>query len=271
MLIAITRAVSPTLASCELMHRPRDPIDVAKAMTEHARYEATLRSLGATVVHAPAEPTLPDAVFVEDTALVLDEVAIITRPGAATRRRETASMAQVLSAYKPLARIDPPGTLDGGDVLVVGRTVYVGVSSRTNRAAIGQLETLLEGWGYEVTPVPLERCLHLKSAVTRVGERQLLINDRFVRPECFPTMELISVDPAEPDGANALWIERAGTVIYAEHYPRTVTRLNRAGVRVVAVPAAEVAKAEGGVTCCSILFEADGLHPTTESRASAMG
>jgi|SRR5688572_15482041 dimethylargininase len=271
MLIAITRAVSPTLADCELTYRPRDPIDVARAVAEHARYEETLRELGATILRAPPEPTLPDAVFVEDTALVCDEVAVITRPGAATRRRETESMARVLSAYKPLERIQPPGTLDGGDVLVVGRTVYVGVSSRTNRDGVTQLQTLLGKWSYDVTPVSLHGCLHLKSAVTQVGARRLLINDRFVRPECFESLELVSVDPAEPDGANALWIEQAEAVIYPAHYPRTAHRLDRAGVRVVAVPSNEVAKAEGGVTCCSILFNAEGLHPTAESQANGAG
>lgn len=256
MLIAVTRAVSPTLAECELTHRPRDPIDVANAVAEHAHYEQTLRSLGATVVHAPPEPTLPDAVFVEDTALVFDEIAVITRPGAPTRRPETESMATVLSAYRTLARIQPPGTLDGGDVMVVGRTVYVGLSSRTNREAISQLETILSKWDYEVIRVAVNGCLHLKSAVTQVAEHLLLINERWVRPECFDGMEMVNVAPAEPDGANALWIDGAGTVIYAAHHPETAERLERAGVRVVAVPSTELAKAEGGVTCCSVVFEA---------------
>ena len=256
MLIAVTRAVSPTLAECELTHRPRDPINVAKAMAEHAHYEQTLRSLGATVVHAPPEPTLPDAVFVEDTALVLNEVAVLTRPGAPTRRREVESMAQVLSGYRPLLRIEAPGTLDGGDVLRVGRTLYVGVSSRTNPEGIAQLETLLGEWDYDVHPVQVNGCLHLKSAVTQVAEQLLLINDRYVRPECFDSMAMVNVAPAEPDGANALWIDGAGTVIYAAHHPETAERLERAGVRVVAVPSTELAKAEGGVTCCSVVFEA---------------
>ncbi|MFN2572789.1 MAG: dimethylarginine dimethylaminohydrolase family protein [Gemmatimonadales bacterium] len=255
MLIAVTRAVSATFAECELTHRPRDPINVANAIAEHARYEEALRSLGATVVRASPEPALPDAVFVEDTALALDEVAVITRPGALTRRREVESMAQVLSAYKPLLRIQPPGTLDGGDVLRVGRKLYVGLSSRSNHEGISQLETLLEKWDYEVIRVQVEGCLHLKSAVTQVGEDLLLINPNFVPPACFRSTESIPVAPAEADGANALWIGRAGAIIYAAHHPETAERLERAGVRVVAVPSTELAKAEGGVTCCSVLFE----------------
>ena len=252
-LIAVTRAVSPTLADCELTHRPRDPINVAGAIAEHAFYEETLRSLGATVVHAPPEPTLPDAVFVEDTALALDEVAVIARPGAATRRGEIESIATVLSAYKPLVRIQPPGTLDGGDVLRVGRRLFVGLSSRTNREGVSQLAALVKLWRYEVIPVEVNGCLHLKSAVTQVAEHVLLINPRFVRAGSFAPLEMIPVAPAEPDGGNALRVGAA--VIYPAHYPATRERLERAGVRVVPVPSAELAKAEGGVTCCSLLFE----------------
>ncbi len=252
MLVAVTRAVSPTLAECELTHRPRDPINVAKAVAEHACYEEALRSLGATVVHAPPEPTLPDAVFVEDTALALDEVAVITRPGAASRRSEIESMARVLGAYKPLVRIEPPGTLDGGDVLRVRRRLYVGLSSRTNRAGIAQLDTHLSEWGYEVITVPVTGCLHLKSAVTQVADNLLLINDRWVSPECFGSMGMVTVAPGEPDAANALLI--GASVIYPTHHPATAERLDRAGVRVVPVPCGELAKAEGGVTCCSVVF-----------------
>jgi dimethylargininase len=255
MLIAITRAVSPTLAECELTHLPREPIDVAKAVADHAVYEETLRSLGATIVHAPPEPTLPDAVFVEDAALVFEETAVMTRPGSATRRREVESMATVLGQYKPLLQIKPPGTLDGGDVLVIGRTIFVGRSARTNRDGICQLETLLGKWGYEVIPVEVTGCLHLKSAVTEVAENLLLINDRWVGPECFASVEMVTVAPEEPSGANALRIGTA--VIYPTHYPETANRLDRAGVRVVPVPCTELAKAEGGVTCCSVVFEAE--------------
>jgi dimethylargininase len=253
MLIAVTRAVSPTLGNCELTHRARDPIDVAKAESEHAAYEDTLRSLGVTVVRAPAEPTLPDAVFVEDAAIVLDEVAVITRPGAVSRRPETESLASVLARYRPLVQIEAPGAIDGGDVMLIDRTLYVGLSSRTNREAIAQLATVLEEWDYEVNPVPVTGCLHLKSAVTQVGDTLLLLNERWVRPDCFGPMQRVMVAPEEPDAANALWIN--GAAVYPMHHPRTAERLDRAGVRVVPVPGAELAKAEGGVTCCSVVFE----------------
>ena len=254
MLIAVTRAVSPRLAECELTHLPRDPINVAKAIADHERYEAALRSLGVRVVRAPEEPALPDGVFVEDAALVFDEVAIITRPGAPSRRPEIESMAGVLSGYRSLQRIQPPGTLDGGDVLVVGRQIYVGLSSRTNHDGLAQLETLLSEWGYEVISVPLNGCLHLKSAVTQVADNLLLINARWVRPACFGSIETVTVAPSEPAGANALRIGTA--VIYPTHHPETAERLERAGLHVVRVPCTELAKAEGGVTCCCVVFEA---------------
>ena len=252
MLVAVTRAVSPTLAECELTHRPRDPINVAKAVAEHACYEDALRSLGAAVVHAPPEPTLPDAVFVEDAALVFAETAVMTRPGAPVRRREVESMAKVLSAYRPLFAIQAPGTLDGGDVMAVGRKIYVGLSSRTSHEGIAQLDQHLSEWGYEVIPVPVTGCLHLKSAVTQVADNLLLINDRWVSPECFGSMGTVTVAPGEPDAANALLI--GASVIYPTHHPATAERLDRAGVRVVSVACGELAKAEGGVTCCSVVF-----------------
>ncbi len=262
MLIAITRAVSPTLAQCELTHLPRDPIDVARAIAEHALYEGALRSLGATVVRAPAEPDLPDAVFVEDTALALDEVAVLTRPGSPTRQREVDSMVQALGAYRPLLRILAPGTLDGGDVLRVGRKLSVGKSSRSNAEGIAQLGALLKEWDYEVIGVPFEGCLHLKSAVTQVAERLLLMNPKYVGADRFAPMEALPVAPAEPDGANALWVAEAGAVIYADHHPETAGRLDRAGVRIVPVPATELAKAEGGVTCCVVLLNAPNAAAT---------
>ena len=150
---AITRALHPSIAHCQLTHLAREPIDYPRALAQHAAYEALLRSLGVVVEHLPAEPTLPDAVFVEDTAIVLDELAVVTRPGAESRRPECASVAEALRAWRSLATIEAPGTLDGGDVLVVGRTLYVGLSSRSNQAAADQLRQLISPFGYRVETV----------------------------------------------------------------------------------------------------------------------
>ena len=252
MFLAYTRAVSPTLADCELTHLQREPVDVARAMQEHAAYEALLARLGATVLHLPPEPHLPDAVFVEDTAIVLDEIAVITRPGAASRRPETASTAAALATHRPLAHIQSPATLDGGDVLVAGRRIYVGLSTRTNRVAIEQLAAILAPLEYEVIPVEFAGCLHLKSGVTRVADGLLLINPDWVDPSRFVGFRALPVDPAEPHAANALAL--GGAVIHPAHHPRTRARLEAEGLRAEPITMTELTKAEAGVTCCSLLL-----------------
>jgi dimethylargininase len=237
---------------CELTHLQRAPIDVALAREQHHAYEQALRTLGCRIECLEEEPELPDSVFVEDTAIVLDEAAVITRPGAPSRRAETVSIAAVLGKYRKLARIESPGTLDGGDVLRVGRTLYVGNSSRSNASGIEQLGALLLPFGYRVLRVPMQGCLHLKSAVTQVSADELLINSRHVERKQFPGMRFIEVDEAEPLGANALML--GGDVIYSRSYPRTGGILQRHGIRVHTVAMSETEKAEGAVTCCSLLL-----------------
>ena len=227
---------------------------MGRAELQHAGYERTLSRLGARVVRLPAAPELPDAVFVEDTALVLDELAVITRPGAASRRPETAAVAALLEQYRPLRFLTPPATLDGGDVLALGRTLYVGQSSRSSPAGIAELERCVAPHGYQVRAVAFRGCLHLKSAVTQVAERLLLANPSWVAAEAFPDREVVPVDPREPYAANALRV--GATVILPAHFPHTRERLVARGLDVVAVECGELAKAEGGVTCCSLLFAA---------------
>jgi dimethylargininase len=252
MLLAYTRAVSPNLGDCELTHVERQPIDVVRAEQEHAAYAATLVRLGARVLRLPPEPGLPDAVFVEDTAIVLDEIAIIARPGALSRRAETVSTAYALAALRPLAHIRAPGTLDGGDVLVAERRLYVGLSTRTNRAAVEQLTAILRPFDYQVVPVVFTGCLHLKSGVTRVAGGLLLLNPDWVDPGIFYGHRAVEVDWSEPHAANALAL--GGTVIHPAHFPRTRARLEAEGLRVEAVAMTELAKAEAGVTCCSLIL-----------------
>ena len=251
---ALIRPVSPAMARCELTHLARAPIDVALAQQQHARYARTLASLGCRLVELAAEPELPDSVFVEDTAVVLDEIAVLTRPGAVSRQPEVASVAVALEGWRTCARIELPGTLDGGDVLRAGRDLYVGVSGRSNAAGIAQLASVIEPFGYRTNSVPLHGCLHLKSAVTCVGADTLLINDAWVDRAHWPGMRFIAVAPGEPHAANSLLI--GDTLIHAASAPRTRERLEAAGLRVVALDVSEIEKAEGGVTCCSVLFEA---------------
>ncbi len=251
-LIAVTRRISSAMMRCELTHLQRTPIDVALAREQHAGYEQTLRELGCRIDALPEEPELADSVFVEDTAIVLDEVAVITRPGAASRRAEATSIAAVLGKYRDLVRIESPGTLDGGDVLRVGRSLYVGTSSRSNASGIEQLGRLLQPFGYRVQPAAVRGCLHLKSAVTQVTADELLINSRYVERNQFPGMRFIEVDESEPSGANALML--GSDVIYSSSYPRTAELLRRHGIRVHTVVMSETEKAEGAVTCCSLLL-----------------
>jgi len=251
--IAITRAVSRALEHCELTHLSRLPIDLALARRQHAAYEQALRNAGCEVRQLPEQPGQPDSVFVEDTAIVLDEVAVITRPGAASRRGEVESMAGVLAGLREIVRIEPPGTLDGGDVLRLDRVLHVGASARSSAEGIAQLGRLLAPFDYRVVAVPLRGCLHLKSAVTQVAPGQVLLNPDWVDARCFPGWEPIAIDPAEPQAANALRVGDA--LIHPASCPRTAAALRKLGIDVRSVELSELEKAEGAVTCCSVIFD----------------
>ena len=252
-MIAITRDVSRSLAACELSFVPRSAIDIDLAATQHHAYQEALQSLGCRVLALPALEAMPDAVFVEDVALVLDEVAVMTRPGAESRRAEGASIATVLEDFRPLLRIEAPGTLDGGDVLRIGRAIFVGQSARSNAAGIAQLRELLAPHGYTVQGVATRDCLHLKSAVTQVAPDTLLIQPAWIDAEIFASYRLIEVDPGEEHAANALRIGE-DAVIHPDCFPRTQQRLRDAGIAVTGVDVSELQKAEGAVTCCSLVF-----------------
>ena len=249
---AITRDVSPSLGGCELSFVTRTEIDVVRATAQHGDYRAALESLGCRVITLPAEADLPDAVFVEDVALVFDEVAVMTRPGAESRRAEGDSVAAVLAAFRPLLSIEAPGTLDGGDVLRIGRNVYVGEAARSNAEGIAQLRGILSQFRYSVQSVPTRDCLHLKSAVTQVAEDTLLVNPAWLDSSVFADCRLVEIDPAEQHAANALRI--GDRVLYPSCFPRTRQRLEAAGIAVTTVDVSELQKAEGAVTCCSLVF-----------------
>jgi dimethylargininase len=253
MLIAITRGVSERITECELTHMAREPIDLQRARVQHRQYEDWLEEAGCKLIRLPAEPELPDSVFVEDTAIVLDELAVITRPGAESRRPETASVAEALKQYRKLFYIKAPGTLDGGDVLQVGKYLYVGLSQRSNQQGIEQLRQILLAFGYTATAVELRNCLHLKSAVTQIADDTLLINRQWVDDKAFGNMRFIDVVPQEPFAANAVRIGK--TLLYPAAFPMTRQKLEAQGIDLRTVAASELAKAEGGVTCCSLIFK----------------
>lgn len=250
---AITRAVSRAIDRCELSHLRRSPIDLTLARRQHAAYEQALRAAGCEVRQLPEQPDWPDSVFVEDTAIVLDGIAISTRPGAASRRGEVASVVSALAEFRDVLDIRAPATLDGGDVLVLGKRICVGASARSNPDGIAQLGQLLAPFGYCVEGVPMQGCLHLKSAVTRVASDLLLVNPDWVDAGRFADWRSITVDPAEPHAANALKIGER--VILSASWPRTAARLRDAGVDVQAIEMSEMEKAEGAVTCCSLIVE----------------
>jgi dimethylargininase len=255
MRIALTRDVSPNLGRCELTHLPREMIDPGLARAQHHEYEQCLVGLGCEVRRIPPAPDFPDAVFVEDTAVVLDELAVITRPGADSRKPETVSVAESLRRFRDLSFIEAPAALDGGDVLTLGRDLFVGRSKRTDAAGIEQLRLILAPLGYAITPVTLSGCLHLKSAVTAVGNDTLLVNPAWVDPGIFAGRRVIEVDPSESFAANALLVN--DTVLYPATYSKSRMRLEAHGLRVATIDMSELAKAEGGVTCCSLVFEAN--------------
>jgi len=253
MLMAITREISASFQACELTHLERVPIDLNRARAQHTAYEWALVEAGCTVRRLDSAAEMPDAVFVEDIAVVLNEGAVICRSGAESRRAETPSVQEVLERHgRPVQHITAPGTLDGGDVLVVGRTVYVGSSARTNRAGIDQLAGILKPVGYEVRAVPVRGCLHLKSAATAIAPDTVLINREWVPADAFADLSLLDIDPQEPYGANALAV--ANIIIYPTAFPRTRERMERRGLRVRPVDVDELQKAEGAVTCGSLVF-----------------
>jgi dimethylargininase len=254
--IALTREVSRSLASCELTHVPRSPIDVERAREQHHGYEACLEELGCTILRLPEAPEHPDSVFVEDVGIVFDEIAIATRPGAVSRRGEVESVAAAVARHREVVRVEAPGTLEGGDVLRIGRTVWVGLTSRTNRDGVAQLRAVVEPRGYRVVAVPVAGCLHLKSAVTEAAEGAVLLHPGWVPAERFSSLERIEVDPSEPMAANGLRV--GGTLLYPSVFPRTREKLAKRGIHMLEVDVSELQKAEGAVTCCSIVFESEG-------------
>jgi len=260
MFTAITRKVSPALAACELEFLPRTAIDLELANAQHATYESYLRECGARVISLPAEPALPDSVFVEDPAVVLDEIAIITRTGAVSRRAEAESLAAALAPFRKLDRIEAPGTLEGGDVLRPlpgqgARTLYVGLSSRTNAEGIRQFAALLQPFGYTVIPVPVLGCLHLKSAASALDSETFLVNRAWINMAPFRDVRLIEVDPQEPWAANVLSL--GGTVLMPAGFDRTRATLEQRGYRTRTLDISELRKAEAGVSCMSLRFEDD--------------
>lgn len=253
MLIAITRPTGEELLDCELTHIDRVPIEVDRALAQHDDYLEVLRSLEVLVIELPRLSGHPDAVFVEDTALVLPEVAVLLRPGAPSRHGEVPSMKAALSVYRDCVEMEAPATLDGGDLIVFGRRILVGETTRSNEAGISALRDLVGSFGYEVSGVPVRDVLHLKSAATVVDDETLIVHPAYVDLS-FLSAELLTTHPAEPHGANVV---RIGEVLLADAAaPLTIAMLEARGESVLPVHVDEFGKAEGAISCKGVIFEA---------------
>jgi dimethylargininase len=256
--LALTRDVSASLPRCELTHREREPIDLDRARSQHGAYREALAAMGCEVVSLPALDDHPDAVFVEDVAVVTDELAVLTRPGAASRRGEVEAMAPELLARRELARVEAPATLDGGDVCRAGRHVLVGRGSRTDDDGVAALERALAPHGYQVHAVPVAGALHLKTVVSALDATTLLVDGRHVDEGALQALghRLVSVPEHEPDGANVLVI--GGQVLVPADCPDTASLLSGHGLTVHTVANDELRKAEAGLTCCSLILREGG-------------
>ncbi|MGD1094999.1 MAG: arginine deiminase family protein [Bryobacteraceae bacterium] len=253
MLIALTRGVSPSLGDCELQDLTRQQIDIPKAIEQHRNYRSCLADLGVQILEIPADPFCPDCVFVEDPVVVVDQAAVMTRMGVASRRGEGPAIEEALSRFRPVLRLTEPATLEGGDVMRIGKTLYVGLSRRTNEEGVSQLGELLGPFGYRVVPIPVHGCLHLKSACCYLGKQTILANREWIDASALGDFRIIDIPAEEPRGANVLRIGE--TLVLPASYPRTHKLLRRAGFQLRTVDVSEFEKAEGAVTCTSVLFD----------------
>lgn len=255
-LTALTRAVSPTIGDCELTYLIRQAIDFDKAEKQHRMYEQCLKEIGLNVVSLDAEAAYPDAVFVEDAAVVVDELAVMTNMGSDKRRRETESLVSTLSHYRRLDFLKEPAALDGGDVLRIGRTLYAGLSKRTNEEGIAQLREILKPYGYEVKSAEVKGCLHLKTGCTFIGKNTILANPSWVDTNQFRDFEILEVSATEPWAANSLLIR--DMILFPIGFPQTTEMLRERGFSLKLVDISELMKAEAGLTCMSLIFESHG-------------
>jgi dimethylargininase len=251
-IMALTHVPSPNMGNCQLTHLPRVPIDYGLAVRQHEAYCRMLRDCGAEVRTLDVNRDLPDCTFIEDTAIVLDEVALLGSLGTEARRSEPAGIEPELRKYREVQRIESPATLEGGDVLRINRTLLIGISSRTNAAGISALEQAAGRYGYTVLPVPLRDCLHLKTACTALDDHRLLINPKWLQVSVLRGYELVQVPEEEPWAAN---IVRVGAnVCLAAAHRRTADLVSGLGYNIHSSDLSEFAKAEGAVTCLNLLF-----------------
>ena len=253
MLRAITHKVSPRIAQCEVTFIDRSPINLRLAVRQHDDYCDALKKLGVIVKELSENESYPDSCFLEDTAIVVDELAIICSMGVSSRRGETRLIERELSKYREIAHISLPATIEGGDVLRLGKKIFVGQSSRTNLKGVEELARILESYGYSVLQVRTKGSLHLKSACTAIDEETLFVNPDWVELDAFRGFNLLYTPPEEPWSANLL---RVGTTVCVQAgFPRALELIERVAERIEVIDISELRKAEAGLTCSSIIFE----------------
>lgn len=253
MLSALTRKVGKSINNCELTYADRQQINVEKAQQQHMEFENALRKLGVNVLSLESDDTLPDSVFVEDTAVITKEFAVITPMGTKSRKDEPDKIAEILKQYRPLKYINKNTSLEGGDIVQAEDTFYVGISSRTNHEGFENLAEILLPQGYKIVPVQVYGCLHLTTGSTYIGNNTMIANPAWVDVSKFEGMEVIEIEPDEPWAGNA--IQANGKLLFPSSSNKTSKKVSAKGFEVYTVDISELEKAEAGLTCMSLLFQ----------------
>jgi dimethylargininase len=249
--VAFVRGVPASFAQCVTARTPDPPLDPQVAAVQHAQYVAALEQGGYQVITVPVDDDQADSSFIEDTAVVVGARALITRPGHPSRRDEVETVAAALTGRFPLHRVREPATIDGGDVLKMGSSIFVGRSDRTNEEGIRAIAAIAEPLGMSVTEVPVVRVLHLKSGLSALDDQTLLWHRDACDRDVFDGFEVLEIPGNDPEAANVVRLADGG-VLVAEHHPETAALIAGRGFSVTTTDVSEFARADGGLTCLSI-------------------
>jgi len=249
---AIVRDVPESFNRCVSNSNTFDDIDTERAKWQHQQYCNTLSLLGINLIRLDTDDSLPDCCFTEDTVVIVDDLAIITSPGIKSRVAETIALEKTLSLYKNIIRINQPGTIEGGDVLIIERTLYIGISSRTNTEGIRQIAAILEPRGYWIVPVEIRNTLHLKSVCSYLGNGRIILAEGYFDLNIFSGFEKIIVPKEEAYSANCLYVNKR--ILIPKGFPETKELLEEKGLHVVELEMSEFRKADGALTCLSVIF-----------------
>jgi dimethylargininase len=249
---AIVRDVPESFRESVSVLNTSHDIDLEIAKMQHLKYCNTLSKLGINIIRLDTDDSLPDCCFTEDIIAIADDIAIITNPGIQSRVAETKALEKTLSVFKDVFRITSPGTIEGGDVLKIEKTIYIGISSRTNMEGIRQFTSILEPRGYWIKPVEIRNTLHLKSVCTYLGNRRIILAEGYFDINVFSGFEKIIVPREEEYCANCLFVNNR--VLIPKGFPKTKALIEAKGLIVSELEMSEFRKADGAVTCLSVIF-----------------